>query len=251
MTTIVLLLLCATVPQDPLPERSDPAQEQEIAEQSPQVEALRDRIHEMRMNLILGGDSVRTAESEAVEFYGNRIDLIDRRRDTIEADRSEKRATYDLTLERVLASEDGEGRTVAMSQAQTLRLELEGLERETRDLDAKRSSLNGLIMGVEARGREREKLRARLEAGDSIDDVGGLSLGSVGLAPDIDFEPASTPFDDELLIQDLLARDANAARRLIFETDPEGYWRRFPLKPPAEVLREAFAFPVPDLPGGR
>ena len=252
MTTIILLLLCASAPQDPVQEPDPgPQQDQETAAKSPQVEELRNRIHEMRMSLVLGGDSVRSAESEAVEFYGNRIGLIDQRLDAIAADRTEKQASYDIILERLLVSENGAERLANMGEAQTLRLQLEALERETRDLNAKRSGLNGLIAGVETRGREREKLRTRLEVDDSFEGDVGLSLGSVGLAPDVELDSGASPLDDDLLIQDLLTRDVSAARRLIFEVDPEHYWQRFPLRPPAGALREALGFPPPDLPGGR
>ena len=44
------------------------------------------------MSLLLGGDQVKKAEAEAVDFYGRRIELIDTRMDTVHSDLAEKRA---------------------------------------------------------------------------------------------------------------------------------------------------------------
>ena len=47
-----------------------------------------------------------TAEREAIDFYNGKTELVDRRLDTISAELTEKRATYQVTLDRALQSKD-------------------------------------------------------------------------------------------------------------------------------------------------
>lgn len=216
-----------------------------------QVEDLRGRIRDMRMSMLLGGDKVREAEAEAVDFYGRRMEKIDERLDTVASDLAEKRATYEVTLDRALGASDPADRDAAMQKAQALSQEITSLEREAQGLEGKRRNVGKLVRAVEDRGRQREDLALRLETSSTIEDELGLSLGGVGLAPSVDVQPTGSPLDDDRLVQDLLARDPVAARRLLFEGDPAGYWKRFPLTPPADVLQRALAFPMPDLPGKR
>jgi len=218
---------------------------------SVQVEDLRGRIRDMRMSLLLGGDKVREAESEAVDFYSSRMEKIDERLDAVASDLAEKRATYEVTLDRALAASDPADRDAAMQKAQALSQEVASLEREAEGLEGKRRNVDKLVRAVEDRGRQREDLALRLETSSSIDSELGMSLGGVGLAPAVEVQPTGSPLDDDRLVQDLLARDPVAARRLLFEGDPAGYWRRFPLRPPADVLQLALEFPMPDLPGKR
>lgn len=218
---------------------------------SAKAEDLRSRIREMRMSLLLGGDQVQKAEAEAVDFYERRIEMIDSRADTVHSDLAEKRATYNVALDRALGAPDPDARAAAMKQAQTMSNEVSSLEREAEDLQGKRKSVSGLVRAVEDRGRQREDLAARLEVSADVGADLGISIGGVGLAPNVEVQPAGSPLDDSRLVQDLLERDPRAARRLLFESDPTRYWQRFPMRPPADLLSRALPFPLPDLPGKR
>ena len=224
---------------------------QEAKPNSVEVEDLRGRIRDMRMSLLLGGEKVREAEAEAVDFYGNRIELIDRRRDSVQADLTEKRATYDVSLDRALKADDASGREAAMRKAQGLSSEINVLEREFGDLETKRRNLSHLVSAVERRGQQREELSLRIQTSTDVEAEFGMSLGGVGLAPEVAVQPTGSPLDDGQLVEDLLERDPRGARRLLFEADARGYFERFPLRPPAGVLSRALVFPMPDLPGSR
>lgn len=239
----ILVLLCGALPVW--------AQEGAAEAPSVQVEDLRGRIREMRMSLILGGDNVQRAESEAIDFYNQKIDTVDQRMDSLDAELTEKRAVYDLALDNALAADQDSERESTMLRAQELRAEITALEGEEQELDGKRDGLNGLVRGVEQRGLDREKLAAKLATVDNLDEGVGLTLGAVGLAPPAVQGVSGSPLDDDRMIQDLLDRDPRRARELLFKTDPAGYWRRFPLRPPTEALQGALAFPLPDLPGRR
>lgn len=215
------------------------------------AEALRQRIHDMRMNLLLGGDRVRQAESEAVQFYSEKAGIIDQRLDSNSAELAEKRAVYDLALDRSLAATDSGVRLKAMREAGVLRAEITGLEDEASDLAGKRKYIGKAIRNVESRDRERERLVAQLATASDFGPSTGFPLGSIGLAPPVEASAPASPLDDPELVEDLLQRDPRGARRILFEADPEGYWLRFPLQPPAETLRAALRFPLPDLPNHR
>jgi hypothetical protein len=205
----------------------------------------------MRMNLLLGGDRVRQAEREAIDFYAGKSEVVERRLDSAQAELSEKRAAYDLVLARSLQAPGRDARSKALAEAATLRAELAELETEVAMLEKRRAGLGELVAAVESRERDRERLVARLETSTDLDAVLGFPMGGIGLAPASMAEPAASPLENDALIQDLLARDPIAARRVLYEGDPEGYWRRFPLQPPAAALAEALPFPLPDLPGDR
>src|SRR5262245_16937187 len=64
------------------------------------VEMLRQRIHGMRMDLLLGGEKVKQAESDATQFYRGKIEVIDKRLDTIAGELAERRAGYRMSLQR-------------------------------------------------------------------------------------------------------------------------------------------------------
>jgi len=253
-TTLPLLLSVFALPS--LPE-DDPAPVVTIAAEpavdtaSTTPEALRGRIHEMRMNLLLGGDRVRAAEREAVDFYSGKAELVERRLDTAQAELSEKRATYDLVLARALQANTETGRREALDEAAVLSAEVEELRSESHDLGRKRENLSALVAAVEERERDRDRLVTQLETSSDFDHGFGLPLAGVGLAPAIAVDPPPSPLADEQLVNDLLQRDPIGARRVLFEADPAAYWQRFPLRPPADLLGAALEFPLSDLPGQR
>ncbi len=242
LTILMFAAVAQAVDGDPAAEGSS---------SSVSAEALRQRIHDMRMNLLIGGDRVRQAEGEAVAFYRGKVDAVESRIDSVAIDLTEKRASYDLALERTLGGPDPTTRTVAMSRAASLRTEIASLEGETAKLDARRSHLLELISAVDDRDEERERLVTQIETGPELDPGFAFAVGTVGLAPAALPVESTSPLDDDELVRDLLERDPVGARRILFETDPRGYWERFPLRPPTSALRRAFDFPPPDLPGRR
>ena len=138
-----------------------------------------------------------------------------------------------------------------MSDAAALRGSVSELEWEASELGRKRQSLSKMVAAVEARDRDREQLVAKLETSRDFEAGFGMPLGPIGLAPPSQPVEASSPFDDDALVQDLLARDPRGGRALLFEMDPERYWRRFPLAPPPDALGIALRFPLADLPSRR
>lgn len=242
--TLLLLVLCAqvaTTPQEAAPEREGA---------SVRVEALRSRIHGMRMDLLLGGEKVREAETDATEFYRGKVELIEQRLDSVAGELTELRANYQSTLTRTLQA-SGEARPAVLREAGEQRGRIQALESEGTELGERRTRVEKLIGAVEARGRERERLAAKIESSSDYSDAFALQIGGIGLAPEAEVSSGAAPLSDDGLIQDLLALDPVGARRVLFEADPVGYWDRFPLRPPESVLRKALKFPPPDLPGQR
>jgi hypothetical protein len=218
---------------------------------TPTAEGLRSKVHKLRMDLILGGDQVQRAEGEAVDFYSERLELIDRRLDRIDVDLSEKRASYQLALGRTVESPTGSGTRGSIREASRLRAEIVAMERESANLQAKRDRLASTIDGISDRGIEREAMAANLEANNVVDLGGGLPMSTIGFGPGGLNAPEPSPFDDPQLVLELVALDPQRGRTALFAEDPEGYWQFFDLRPPAASLREALVFPPPDLPGKR
>ena len=243
MNTAILFLALVPLPQEGAAQDTN---------SSAHVEELRGRIHDMRMNLILGGDKVRQAEGQAIDFYQQKMEVVDQRLDSLSADLSEKRATYDVTLEDALGARSSEARAKSMQRALALRSEIHALEQEAQDLEANRKNIGRMVSAVEARGREREALAARIETAGGFEDALGLPMAGIGLAPDISIQEASSPFDDQVFVRELWQRDPRGAARILFEADPARYvqWRT-PLQPPGAALRKAMTFPLPDPPGMR
>ncbi len=256
---MISILMTALLSAAPLQDGRPPQDRPEpgpagSAEQNPAAspEALRGRVHELRMNLLLGGDQVRRAESEAVEFYSGKLESVEQRLDVIESDLRAKRSSYDLKLDQALSARDARRRDAVMREATSLRGEIAGLEREASALVERREALSRLVGSVRARDRERESLVAQLETTSALDTAFGLPHTGIGLGPPpMAAEASASAFEEDGLMQDLMSRDERAARRLMFDTDPERYWARFPLRPPADALRAALDFPLPDLPGTR
>lgn len=252
LLTTLLLLGPVTLPlQDPAQDPAVAPETTVSATTETNAAELKGRIHEMRMNLLTGGPKVRDAEREAIDFYGGKVELVERRLDTIRADLSEKRASYDLALERTLGAATPDQRSKAMAEASALSVEIVALEEESAGLSGKRGDLGKMIKAVESRDRERERLMTQLETTESYELMTDLPMASVGLAPAVIDEVPGSPLNNNALVQDLLERDPRAARKILFESDPEGYWKRFPLRPPGDVMIRTLEFPLPDLPGSR
>lgn len=247
------LLALPALAQDPTLASGDAAAATppEVPAASASAESLRQRIHAMRMDLLLGGDRVREAESQAIDFYREKAGFVDRRMDTLGSDLSERRATYDVVLERALSSSEGSDRLRALEEAQPLRQEISLLEEERDELGEKRERISKLISSVSARDRDRQRLVEMVESTEEVPDALGMGWPGIGLAPPPVPVEASSPLEDDSLLADLLERDPSAARALLFEADPAGYWQRFPLAPPADALQKALEFPLPDLPDRR
>lgn len=214
------------------------------------AEDLRVRIRKMRMNLLLGGDQVRRAETEAIEFYNGKGRSIDASLDDVAAELTETRASYGVVLDRALTT-DGVGGTTALREAQPLRAKISALEAEQADLEERRTRVAGLVTAVESRDRERQRLADQVENASVRPEDLGMPMTSIGLAPPPLAHEVSAPFDDDALLGDLLERDPRSARRLLFNTNPVRYWERFPLTPPSRELSQAMRFPLPDPPGQR
>jgi prefoldin subunit 5 len=215
------------------------------------AEDLRVRIREMRMNLLLGGDQVRRAESEAIEFYKGKSRSLDGRLDDVASELAEVRASYDMALDRALAQGGTAAGDQALQEAQPLRAEISSLEAEREDLLQRQERVSGLVEAVESRDRERSRLADQVETASLRPEELGIGMGSIGLAPPPLPSETVAPLENEALLGDLLERDPLSARRLLFRSDPQGYWQRFPLQPPKSALAKALRFPLPDPPGQR
>ena len=246
---MITLLSLAMLHAAPTP----PVVQDEASPRTTTAQELKERIYDMRMELLLGGDNVRAAEQEAIGFYGQKGEYVDQRLDQISADLSEKRATYEVVLDRALDQSNEEDRGRVLGEAATLRGAIGVLETEASELEQRRDRLRQLIAGVEGRERDRRRLLAQIEsAPDPLTSLGGIPFAGIGLAPNV-VEPvaATSPLENDALIEDLLARDPSAARSLLFELDPVAYFERFPLRPPSSLLPRAIPFPLPDPPGSR
>ncbi len=215
------------------------------------AQSLRQQIRAMRRSVLLGGDQVRQAEQEAVHFYQNKIDAVDQQLDTLQAELSEHRASYDLALKRSLEPNSTQTRQRAMQDAGSQRQALTHMEQEQNKLEHARTHLVKLVKAVDSRQRDRQKVIAQLETSQAIGPELGVPMAGIGLAPQGDHGNNPSPFDDPALIEDLLQRDPIGARRALFEADPQRYFQAFPLSPPTGALIKALPFPLPDLPGQR
>ncbi len=258
-TTAVLTAGFSPIPQEspensaaavPVSAPANAPAEPEAAETT--AEGLRSRIRDMRMNLLLGGDQVRQAEREAVDFYGRKTRSVENRIDDVATELVELRARYDVVLDRALASRGTADGAEALREAQPLRAQIAAMEGEADALNGKRNRLSELVASVEDRDRDRQRLVDELESSSIAPDEFGAPMMSIGLAPNVDIPiSASAPAEDDALIRDLMARDPRGTKALLWAEDPDGYWDRFPLQPPAAPLRKALRFPRPDPVGRR
>ena len=262
MLPVVLTVLAAGVslqvpspqngPQDPNVASASEASASgpKAAAPSVNVEQLRLRIREMRKNVLLGGEKVQQAQNEAADFYKRKIADIDQQLDSTQVELSEKRARYQLALDRTLEGAGAKARTTAIREAAGLRAQIASLETDKNNFEHQRKQLSQMIRAVEAHGRERERVAAKLEAVGEPSEMIALPLPPVGLAPAVPEEEAEIGLDEELIV-DLMSRDERKARQVLFEADPTRYWQMFKLQPPTRPLSQALSFPAPDLPAHR
>jgi prefoldin subunit 5 len=248
--SIMTVVLVVFAPQN-VPDNNG-AREKAPPDASPggNAQALKSRIHKMRKNLLLGGDKVRKAESEALRFYEQKIESIEQGLDSLRADIAEKKASYQIVLDRVMQITDATSRVSAMREASDLRRQMDSLREEEKTFRNQRANLTRLITAVRGRDRDRKVLAAKLESSNVPDASAGIPLPAVGLAPKAGASNATLPIDDGM-VADLLSRDPRKGRQVLFEFDPAGYWARFPLQPPVGALRKALVLPPPDPPRRR
>jgi prefoldin subunit 5 len=211
---------------------------------------LRERVRQMRRLVLGGGPAVEKSEKEALRFYRRKIDELARRADELRTERDLKQAEYDLALDATLNANSESERQDAAKQAKRLGDEMRGIDLEIAGLERQGDALGRGVASIQRRIERRKQLMARFEQPDFYEELPYLSDEL------IDFEEESAddgvdPFLDPGFLEDLLQRDPERARELLFLYNPKLYWERFPLTPPRGALKEALRFPAPDLPGKR
>ena len=209
---------------------------------------LRGRVRDMRKQVLGGGPAVQNSEKEALRFYRGKIQEMGRQADDLRTQRDSKDAEYQVALETTLQSDDPSERAEAARDAQGLRMQISDLDAQIAAIEKRGESLGRGVESIQRRIDKRKRLISQFERNDIVDDLPYLEDEVLGGEDDVG--GSANPFTDEGFIQDLLKRDPEAARRLIFDADPAGYWKRFPLKPPAKAIRK-LRFPPADLPGPR
>jgi len=241
LATLFLPMLVVQTPAPAAAERTEPALD---------AEALREQMSNLRRTLLLGGENVNQSEQEAIRFFRSKLRSVDTRLDQIQGELVEKRTAYDMALDRAGQAADSTARDAALAEAATLQDGIQELEEESTSLQASRKALLAEIARIEKRRRDRERLAAKLDAQGATPDFVPFVPGDVGLAPAAP-EPENPLLTNPELRDDFLRRYPLRGRQFLFEADPDEYWRRWPLVPPAEVLARAIPFPAPDLPGRR
>ena len=210
---------------------------------------LRGKVRNMRKQVLGGGPAVVSSEKEALKFYRGKIQEMARRADDLRTQRDSKDAEYRVALDTTLQSDDPTERCEAAREAQRLKSEIRGLDSEVASMDKRGEALGRGVEGIQRRISKRERLVSQFERNDIVDDMPYLADDVLG--DDEGAGGAANPFSDEGFIDDMLKRDPEAARRLLFEADPIAYFERFPLKPITRSLKRALPFPPADLPGSR
>jgi hypothetical protein len=243
---IVLATLAfpAFLVQDPAPAGSAPPP------QTKSAESLRQQIHGMRRTILMGGDSVRNSEKEAVQFLAIKIEGIDKRLDFIQGDLVQKRTSYELVLNRAGEASTTKAQNAALAEAAQIQTELQELENESVLLSKRRKSLVVEQSRIEGRRRDREGLAAKMDSQGLDAEYTPFLSGGVGLGPETG-KPVNPLMANPALREDFLRRFPVRGRQLLFEADPVEYWNRWPLNPPAMLIASTLAFPPPDLPGRR
>jgi len=233
------------------PTRGEAASDDKVSESAMlNSSKLRDRVRGMRKQVLGGGPAVAKSEGEALRFYRGKIHDIARQADELRTQRDSRDAEYQVALDTTLQSEDPAERADAAREAQKLRRQITELDDQTAMLEKRGESLGRGVESIQRRIDKRKRLLSTFDRGEVVDDLPYLEDEVLGGEED-EMGEDGNPFGDDAFIADLLQRDPAAARRLIFEADPTGYFERFPLKPSNRALRKALPFPPADLPGNR
>ncbi len=210
---------------------------------------LRERVQEMRKRVLGGGPAVERSEKEALRFYRKKIDELARKADDLRTTRDLKVTDYELALDGTLDASGPEERAGSARTANRLRAEIDETDAEIARLEKQADVLGHGVASIQKRAERRKSLLARMQGPEFYAEIPNLGDELVDFAGDED-APEADPFLDSGFIDDLLRRDPDRGRELLFEHDPLQYWKRFPLAPPRSV-RMALRFPAPDLPARR
>jgi len=250
-TLSIALLLLVGLPawaQDPAPAADAPKTEavEEPADEGALLRAveLREKVRNMRRSVLGGGPAVEDAEREALVFYRRKIQETAGRIDELRTDRDAKDAEYRLALDYTLEAKSPSKGEASARHAARLKAEIAGIDAEIAELVTQREQLSGASAAISARIDRRKRVLTHFDSDPEILQPLPF-LGEDVIGPDEEDLAASDPFADGEFLSDLMRRDPDQARRILFERDPTRYWRMFPLTPPESVLRKAFPYPRP------
>ncbi len=203
---------------------------------------LRARVRDMRRSVLGGGPSVESAEREALSFYRRQVHETARKIDELRTDRDVKDAEYRLALDATLSADDAESENRAARRAGKLKKEIGDLDARIADLNRQRTQLGNAVVAIQNRMDRRRRVIGRLEEEATFHTL--PFLGETVLGPDDeDLDTGDPLLENDEFFADLMDRDPDKARRMLFLRDPQKYWLMFPLTPPEGVFREAFAHP--------
>ena len=250
-TILTLLLLGAPLFAEGEKDTSPtaPAAEEKTESAALSSTELRNKVRNMRKQVLGGGPAVMGSEKEALKFYRGKIQEMARRADDLRTQRDSKDAEYRVALDTTLNSKDASERADAARTARRLKQEIRLLEMEIAELEKRGESVGRGVAGIQRRIEKRQRVLSEFDRKDIVEDLPYLEDDVLG--DDADVESGGSPFDDAEFVEDLLRQDPEAARRLLFNADPVAYWKRFPLKPLRGSLKKALPFPPADLPGQR
>jgi len=250
-TLSIVLLILAGLPawaQDAAPADEPPRTEavEEPADEGALLRAveLRERVRDMRRSVLGGGPAVEAAEREALVFYRRKIQEIAGRIDELRTDRDARDAEYRLALDFTLEAKSAASGEASARHAARLKAEINGIDAEIAELNQQREQLSGASAAISARIDRRKRVLTHFDSDPEILQPLPF-LGEDVIGPDEEDLAASDPFADGEFLSDLMRRDPDQARRILFDRDPTRYWRMFPLSPPESVLRKAFPYPQP------
>ncbi|MEN8148594.1 MAG: hypothetical protein ABFS86_02155 [Planctomycetota bacterium] len=224
------------------PARTEPVEEPVDEGVLLKTVELRRKVRAMRRSVLGGGPAVEDAEREALVFYRKKIQEIASRIDGLRTDRDAKDAEYRLALDLTLEAEDADEGEAAARRAASLKGDIAGLDATIAELVSQRDQLSGAAGAIQKRIDRRQRVLAHFETQAEVLQPLPF-LGEDVIGPDDEGLSEVDPFEDAELFADLMRRDPDRARQILFEHDPARYWRMFPLTPPEHVLRRAFPYP--------
>ena len=231
------------------PAKTEPAPEKNVEESELlTASSMRDRVRTMRKNVLVGGPAVVRSEKEALKFYRKKVNEVARRTDELRTQRDVKESEYDLALDTTLKAANDEEQQAAARTASKLRGEMAELDTEIALLERQGEGLGRAIGAIRKRMEQRKRLLSRFDRPEYAEELAYLGDGLLEMD---DEEEGGDPFVDEAFINDLIKRDEAAARKLLFGTSTELYWKKFPLTPPRVALSRALRPPPADLPEQR